>query len=345
MDQRLRKATRDDVARKAGVSAATVSYVINDGPRGVSDEAREKVLKAIRALGYRPDRIARSLRLQEPFAIGVILPDTNWSYYAELARAIEAVAFEKGSPVSVGYSSFESEREVQYVERLLSERAAGVIWVPSTADPRVVQRLRSHGVPLVVLERRVVGEDDLPTILVDNFRGAYLATEYLIHLGHKRIGHITRENELSDTSEKLAGYREALQDNRVPIDESLIRRGGVDQAAGRLCALDLLHQRPAPTAIFAYNDISAIGVLRAAFECGIDVPQNLSVVGFDDIKEASFTCPSLTTVAQPKSELGRMGAELLFQLIDGEQPEQSKPITAGVSVVARESTANPSPAR
>jgi LacI family transcriptional regulator len=336
-----RKATRDDVARRAGVSAATVSYVMNDGPRGVSERARAKVLQAVRELGYRPDRIARSLRLQQAFAIGVILPDTNFTYYAELARAVEAVAFEHGAPVLVGYVPHTSERELQYAERLLSDRAAGVIWVPSTADGRAAQRLRALGVPLVVLERKVPGESELPTILVDNYRGAYLATEYLIHLGHRRIGHITRDSDLSDGVEKLEGYYAALRDNKVPIDEALVSEGGFDQSAGRDCALGLLASASPPTAIFAYNDICAMGILRAAYEMGVEVPAELSVVGFDDIKESSFTCPALTTVSQPKFELGRMGAELLFRLIAGEQPEQTEPITEGVAVVERESAAPP----
>jgi LacI family transcriptional regulator len=332
------RATRNDVARKAGVSTATVSYVINNGPRRVSDEAREKVLKAVRELGYQPNRIAQSLRLQEAFVIGVILPDTSNSYFAEVARSIERVAFEQRFSVSLGYSAYEPERELQYAERLLSERAAGVIWVPSTADSRVAQRLRAHGVPLVLLDRNVPGQEDLPTIDVDNFRGAYLATEYLIRQGHRRIAHITRRNELGHSSERLRGYCEALRDNGVRVDESLIRREGFDQRAGRDCTLGLLGERPAPTAIFAYNDVSAVGVLRAAYERNVRVPQELSVVGFDDITEASFTCPALTTVAQPKSELGRIGAELLLRLIRGEQPGHGERITEGVSVVVRESS-------
>jgi LacI family transcriptional regulator len=333
--------TRDDVARTAGVSAATVSYVVNDGPRSVSAETRKKVLRAIEKLGYKPNAVARNLRRQRTSTIGLILPDTYNPYFAEVARVVEQTALECNFTVVLCHSNYELERELQYVSLLQAERAAGVIWFPATKNAEPARRLSEYGVPLVVLDRNVGGEKS-SSVVADNFRGGYIATQHLIDLGHRRIGCISRPYDLHHSQERVRGYREALEDSGIFIGNNYIVKGGFRLEEGRKATYKLLTMDFAPTAIFAYNDIMAIGALRAAKEMNLRVPEDLSVVGFDDIPQSAFTCPALTTVRQPKDEMGKRGAEILFELINGEISSSKIDPPLDVELVIRESTASTS---
>lgn len=329
--------TRDDVARRAGVSPATVSYVVNNGPRPVSPETRTRVLQAIKDLGYQPNAIARSLRRQRTSTLGLVLPDTNNPYFAEVARAVETAAFSQDFRVVLCHSNYDPEREQQYMDLLIAERAAGVIWIPSTENPAPGMRLIERRVPLVLLDRKLEGLPT-PAIVADNYQGGYLATEHLIKLGHRRIGFIARPVALTHAEERARGYAAALREHGLPVDQELIVAGGFRHDRGHAAACLLFRKASPPTAIFAYNDIMAIGALRAAWENRLRVPQDLSIVGFDDIPEAAFTCPSLTTVYQPKSEMGRRGAELLLQMIRGEAPAPVGAPHLAVHLVVRESS-------
>ena len=325
-----------DVAERAGVSVATVSHVINQ-TRPVSDELRRRVLVAMEELGYHPNALARSLRQKRTSTLGLIVPDTNNPYFAEVARGVEQVAFERDFTVILCHSDYNPERELQYVDVLYAKRAAGVIWIPATENCEAAERLTGYGVPLVVLDRRTP-EVQCPSVLADNFRGGYAATEHLITLGHRRIGCIARPVGLSHSQDRILGYQSALRDHGLPLDEALIAKGGFRLENGRQAAFYLFDLNPPPTALFAYNDIMAIGALRAAHERGLRVPQDFSIVGFDDIPQAAFTCPALTTVSQPKLDMGRRGAELLFDLIEGKRPPTETDAPLEVRLVVREST-------
>jgi LacI family transcriptional regulator len=340
MDLTEKPITRDDVARAAGVSPATVSYVINNGPRPVAPETREKVLAAIRELGYQPNAVARNLRLQRSSTIGLILPDTHNPYFAEVARGVEQVAFEQGYTVMLCHSDYNPEREIQYVNVLFAERAAGVIWFPSVNSSEPAQRLSSFGIPLVVLDRFVPGLQ-CPTVVANNFRGGYMATKHLIELGHESIACISRPNELYHSQERVRGYLTALQDHHLASSKELIVKGGFRLEDGRAATFKLLNFKHPPTAIFAYNDFMAIGALRAASERGLRVPEDLSIVGFDDIPQSAFTVPALTTIRQPKLDMGRRGTELLINLIDCKSPPTEAEAPLDVELIIRESTASP----
>lgn len=325
-----------DVAERADVSVATVSHVINE-TRPVSDELRQRVLAAMDELGYQPNALARSLRRQRTSTLGLIIPDTNNPYFAEVARGVEQVAFERDFTVILCHSDYSVKRELQYVDVLRAERAAGVIWIPATENCEPAKRLAEYGVPLVVLDRRVP-EVQCLSVLADNFRGGYIATEHLIGLGHHRIGCIARPVGLSHSQDRILGYQAALRDHSLPDDESLIAKGGFRLENGRKATFCLLDMEPPPTAIFAYNDIMAIGALRAVHERGLRVPEDFSVVGFDDIPQAAFTCPALTTVSQPKLDMGCRGAELLLDLIARKTPPDEVADLLEVQLVVREST-------
>lgn len=332
---------RDDVARLAGVSSATVSYVINNGPRPVSAETRARVLEAIERLGYRPNAVARNLRRQRTSTLGLILPDAQNPFFAEVAQGIQRVALDNGYVLIQCHSDFSEERELQFVETLYVERTAGVLWFPTSGNAEPARRLAEYQVPLVLIDRLTPGVA-APYVVTDNFRGGYLATQHLIEAGHTRIGCIARPRDLSHSQQRIQGYLRALQDHGLPVDESLIVRSGYRPEAGRLAGLELIQHSPRPTAIFAYNDFMAIGSLRAAYEQGLRVPEDLAIVGFDDIPQAAVTCPSLTSVSAPKSELGERAAHLLIDLIDG-KPVAETQIVLDVELVVRESTTRRGP--
>jgi len=339
MNSIKKQVTRNDVATAAGVSPATVSYVINNGPRPVAPETHQKVLDVIQSLGYRPNEVARSLRLRRTSTLGLILPDTLNPYFSEVVRGVEQYAFDYGYTVILCHSDYSVEREIQYVNVMQAERAAGVIWFPATADPKPALMLADYGIPMVVLDRTVSGID-CPSVLADNYKGGCLATQYLIDLGHRNIGCIARPFELQHSQERVRGFEETLDKNGLLVDPTRIVRGGFRLEDGRTAAIQLMDQHPTITAIFAYNDFMAIGALRAAYERSLRVPQDISIVGFDDIPQAKFTNPALTTVQQPKLEMGKKGAELLLNLINGKPTlkEGLKPLA--VQLVIRESAGN-----
>jgi len=333
-----RHVTRNDVAHEAGVSPAIVSYVVNNGPRPVAPETYKRVIEAIERLGYKPNAIARSLRLQRTSTIGLILPDTQNPYFAEVVRGVEKIASQHGYSIILCHSDYSLEQEIRYVNVLESERVAGVLWFPATDNAKPQQILSESGVPVVILDRIVSGLQ-AHCVIADNFRGGYLATKHLIQLGHSRIGCIARPLDLYHSQERVRGYRAALSENGLPDDSSLIVKGGFRLEDGRSAAIQLFDQQPPPTAIFAYNDFMALGALRAASERGLNIPNDVSIIGFDDIPQSSFTVPALTTIRQPKLEMGCRGAELLLDLITKKKRRNAVESPLGVQLIIRESTA------
>ncbi len=332
------KITRNDVAEHAGVSPSTVSYVVNNGPRPVSAETRAKVLQAIEALGYRPNAVARNLRRQRTSTVGLILPDTSNTYFAEVAKGIESVAYDNDYTVVFCHSGYQLERELSYVDHLYSEQVAGIIIIPATSSLESLERLLKYHIPTVSLDRYIEGVD-VPSIVAKNFEGGYLAGQHLISLGHTRIGCIARPVDLSHAQDRINGCLTALQEAGLPHKKSWIARGGYTMENGRKAMETLLGLEDPPTAVFCYNDMMAIGALKAAREMGFRVPEDISVVGFDDIAEASFTSPALTTINQAKFDMGQQGMKLLLSLIN-EQPMEALEIVSplDVELVIREST-------
>jgi len=337
MIKKSRTVTRDEVARAAGVSSATVSYVVNNGPRPVANETRKKVLDAIQQLGYKPNAMARNLRLQHSTTIGLIVPDIHNPYFAEVARGVEQMASENGLTMVLCHSDYKLEGELHYVEVLQTERSAGVIWFPATNSAEPALRIADYGMPLVVLDRVVPGVR-APAVVADNYLGGYLAARHLIDLGHRVIGCITRPTELYHSTERVRGFRQALNDKHIEMNAALLVNGGFRLDDGCDAAKKLIAASPRPTAIFAYNDFMAIGALRAAFELGLKVPDDLAIVGFDDIPQAAFTCPALTTISQPKLEMGRNGVALLIEEMEEPSLSSNPNPPLAVKLIVREST-------
>jgi len=303
-------ATIRDVARAAQVSTSTVSHVIN-GTRYVSPDTRERVLQAMAELNYSPNRLARSLRNNRTLTLGVLLPNSANPFFAELLLGIENVCFERGYNIIMGNASDDPQRELEYLQVLLSRQVDGILLISTGAYNESLALLASHETPVVMVDRTA----DIPTvdeILTANKQGGVLATEYLLGLGHRRIGCITGPSYLTPSAERVEGYTEALQTAGVPLDEALIVNGDFLHESGYRATRQLLALPVPPTAIFACNDLMAVGAICALHEAGLGVPEDVSVVGYDDIPLASYTVPRLTTIAQPAREIGQLAAERLI---------------------------------
>ncbi|WP_322806462.1 LacI family DNA-binding transcriptional regulator [Thermanaerothrix sp.] len=324
-----------EVAARAGVSPTTVSHVINN-TRFVSPEARERVLQAMEELGYRPNVLARSLRRGETRTLGLILPDSANPFFAEVARAIEDAAFREGYNVILGNSENELEKERLYVEVLTTKQVDGLIFVAAGDRSQSLEGLVRQGLPVVVVDRQLT-HLDVDTVLADNLQGGLLATRHLIHLGHRRIGCITGPSHLTPSAQRVIGYRQALGEAGLRIEEDLIVRGDFSPRSGYLAARRLFSHPHPPTAIFACNDMMAIGALRALAELRLAVPDAVAVIGFDDIELASYASPPLTTIRQDKVALGQAAVRLLLERIaDRDLP--ARRVVIPTTLIERETT-------
>jgi LacI family transcriptional regulator len=329
------RVTRNDVARRARVAPSTVSYVINNGPRPVSLEARERVLKAIDDLGYHPSDVARSLRTRRTLTIGLVIPDITNPFYGEMVQAVEEVSLRHGYTVILGHSSHLPERELRYAQVLRSKQVDGVIFLPVTPDLEPVATLTRAGIEVVVLERDVPG---YPCIVADEHNGGCLATRHLLELGHRKIGCIVLAGDSTSSVARAEGYRTALQEAGISPEQGWIVESEYGYVAGETAAHELLKLPERPTAVVAHNDLIAIGAMKAFMEAGLRVPADISVVGFDDIAAASYVQPPLTTVAYPKRQMGRAGIEMLLGLLSSQEGMSTGTLKLAVELVVRAST-------
>lgn len=329
--------TMKDVAQAAGVSVTTVSHVINE-TRYVSEELRERVLKAMEELNYHPNSLARSLRQGISHTIGLIVPDNSNPFFADVARVVETRGFEAGYSTILCNTDGQLEKELAYVNVLLAKQVDGVIFIAASSQSEHITLLTEERVPVVIADRQMP-DAEVDVVLVDNYRGGYLATEYLISLGHHRIGCITGPSDTTPSADRVRGYKDALTSAGLPVDESLIVRGDFRYASGISGAQKLLDLKDPPTAIFAHNDVMAMAAMATIREKGFSIPEDISIVGFDDIPQASFTSPPLTTIAQPIQDIGRIATDLLIERMSGTTPHPSRKIILDVKLVVRGSCA------
>lgn len=329
-----RRATINDVAVAAGVSVSTVSKAVH-GRYGVSPDTMRRVLDVVDKLGYQSSLGASSMRSHRTGVIGVLVPAFE-PFSAEILKGVGAAVRGTGFDL-LAYSGSQDGTgegwERRSVSRLSGTLIDGVIMV----TPSVVTV--SGEVPIVAIDPHT-GPADLPTVESDSFHGAQLATRYLIELGHTRIGFIAGRPDLRSSVLRDAGYRSVLLEAGIPFDAGLVGVGRYQEDASRELAHELLSQVDRPTAIFAANDLSAIAVLSVAHDLGIAVPAELSVIGFDDIPEASRHVPALSTVRQPMQRLGEVATRLLLALMNGETPEQTH-VRLPTRLVPRATTAPP----
>ena len=306
--------TIKDVAHRAGVSTATVSRVINE-TRFVSEELRARVYRAMEELNYRPNAIARSLRRRETRNIALIVPDVAYPFLAEVVKGVEDTSFELGYSAILCASSDSTERETACVRLLLEKQVDGVVFISVGEGLGHIHTLIKRGVPVVVCDQDPP-DVEVDTVVADNGGSGYQATDHLIRLGHRRIGCIAGPAGLFVSDGRLDGHRRALQAHGLPWQEPLVVRGdfrcrGGYEAMGELLALD-----DPPTAVFACNDLMAMGAICAASKDRLGIPQDIAIVGCDDIALAAFTNPSLTTVVHPKHEMGAVAVRMLVRRIE-----------------------------
>jgi myo-inositol 2-dehydrogenase/D-chiro-inositol 1-dehydrogenase len=311
-------ATIYDVARLAGVSPSTVSHVLNS-TRKVSLATRRRVEDAIDALSYRPNDTARMLRAGHAKLIGLVLPDLSNTYFADLARALEMLAYEQGARLLTCNSDYERDREAAYVDDLVRRRVDGILIAPVAPDAEVEAALQKTGVPVILIDR-VSQHSTLPSIGIDNAAAAALAAEHLYSLGHRRIGCICAQPGLAESvDQRTRGFIDGLARLGIALPETAIACADFKISGGMEAASRLLAACPDLTAIFCANDPMAVGAVKAAAAAGRAVPEDLSIIGFDDSLEAQVSQPPLTTVAQPIEEIAAGAMALLRGGGKGEQ--------------------------
>ncbi|WP_137939199.1 LacI family DNA-binding transcriptional regulator [Chitinivorax sp. B] len=312
-------ATMKEVAHRAGVSVTTVSHVLN-GTRHVSDDARGRIEQAIRDLSYVPSAVARSLKHNVTHTVGMMIPNSSNPYFAEILRVIESRCFDAGYNVILCNSDDNPHKQSVYLRVLTERRIDGLIVVTSGEDAGLPELLADLTLPLVLVDREMENVDcDL--VEVSHVQGGYLATQHLLTLGHRNIACISGPTELSPSDQRIAGWQLAMGEAGIEPADDALWRSDFTSRGGYQAMHALLRQPQRPSAVFVCNDLMAIGAMCAAYELGIRVPDQLSVIGFDDIELASFSSPPLTTVAQPKERIGALAVDMLLEHIQGRRDE------------------------
>ncbi|HZH63056.1 MAG TPA: LacI family DNA-binding transcriptional regulator, partial [Metabacillus sp.] len=308
-----------DVAKLANVSPATVSRVLSH-PKLVSVETRRKVMEVIKQVNYKPHLVARQFRTQETKIILVVVPDITSAFFSKVLRGIEHVAIEHGYQVILGDTEDTVEREKEYVNLLLQKQADGMVLLTARLNKKSLEEI-SKNYPIVLACEYIDGLN-IPTVSIDNISSARKATEHLINLGHTKIAHITGSINVVLSRDRLRGFQQAMLSHNLEVESVYIQEGDSSFESGYQQMLKLLALEEPPTAVFAFNDDMAMGAIKAAKERGITIPGDLAIIGFDNVKMSSIIEPNLTTVDQPKYEIGKKAMELLIRLINGELPKK-----------------------
>ncbi len=331
-------ATIKDVAKAAGVSVATVSRVINKSPKA-SQASIDSVSKAMSDLGYRPNAAARALVSQSTNTMGVLVGDVSDPFFGTLVKAVDTIAHQNGKHLLVGNGYHSAEDERRAIELLINNRCdALVIHSKALSDQELIDFSKaSKG---MVLINRHIPELADRCVSLDNHKGAYLATEFLIRQGHSKIACITSSHEIEDVNERISGYRDALSAHHISLPESYIESGEPNSEGGETAMTHLLTKAVDITAVVAYNDYMAAGALSVLEENGIDAPSKISIVGFDDGFIARYVKPRLTTVRYPIQMMAEKAANLALELAKGEGIAQPEPMRYSPTMVKRDSVKN-----
>jgi len=327
-------ATLRDVAQEAGVSIKTVSRVVNNQGE-ISDATRQRVLVAIDKLGYRPSKLARALVTQHTDTIGLVLGDITNPFFPEVARGVLDIAESLGYDVFLCNSDGDHPREVRILHSLADHAVDGIIIFPTFALETMLDEVAVPGRPLVSVNRPFDGPW-ASSVMMHSYRGAKQAVNHLLARKHRAIAMIAGQTSDAPRLQRIKGYRDALLEHDVPVREEWIVPGAPIQARGRESARELLMRSPEITAIFAYNDLLALGAMQACRELGRRVPEDCAIIGFDDIPLADSISPALTTVRVDKYELGRQAMNRLLQML-AEPGVELGPVWMDVELVVRQS--------
>ncbi len=326
----------NDVARRAGVSIATVSRVINKGSN-VNEETRAKVLKAIKELKYQPSRVAKRLRSKSTSSnlIGLLIPDIQNPFYVDVLRGVEDVAYENNYAIIMCNFAQDEKKEKMYLDILQQESIDGLIAAPAHEKDSNVIKLLNDGLPIVCVDRGLTGKD-VDVVVVNNRDGAYVAVDHLIKSGYKRIAYISGQKQIPSSKYREMGYRDAIEDNGMQVDVELIKYGDSKHGSGVELCEELLSGANPPDAIFTGNNLITLGALETIHKRELRIPEDVAIVGFDDMMWSISLNPPLSAVRQPAYEIGKRACELLIQRIS--DPKRSPiQMTLNTKLILRKS--------
>ena len=339
MTDGLRRPNLKDVASRAGTSIATASRVLNNIGY-IADETRERVMQAAEALNYQPNLRAKGLRRGSSHTVGILIPNLQNAYYTALADSISLLLTRNGYQLLLSSTRDDPAIEWETLRTMLGHDVDGLIWVPTSHDPRLLKILESQRTPTVSIIRRCA-KDMLDTIVFEDFAGSRAATQHLIQLGHRRIGFIGGDIHHSSNYDRWQGYLAALKAAAIPVDEKLIRLGSTRSSWGSLAANELLSLAERPTALYAASNAIMAGVMKTVYQHKVRIPEQLSLICFDDLDWFSFSSPPITAIAISHERIAEAAVELLLQRIQEARTSEHKPIEIQVNfdLIIRGSTA------
>lgn len=328
------------IAAMSGVSLGTVSNVLS-GSTSVGEELRRKVLLAVEQTGYQRNELARGLRREKTNMIAIIIPDIRNPFFPSVVRGAEDVAFADGYRLIICNTDNDPEREKTHLTQLRTYVPSGLVVITSNVKgfATEIEPLRRAGTAVVCVDRLPRGWDG-DSMTSSNERGAREATEYLLRLGHKRLAMIAGLQHSTSFDNRRSGFKRALRERGITIRPEYIQQSGADSQSGYVTAMRLMKLRPRPTALLAGNDVIALGALRAFRELGLRCPEDVSLIGFDDLDFCEMTAPALTTVSQPGYEFGSAAATLLLQRIRGDL-QHPRHVVMDTTLKLRQSVARP----
>jgi LacI family transcriptional regulator len=325
------KVTIVEVAKEAGVGPSTVSRVLN--AQSVSDQKREAVLRAIKKLNYRPNLMARNLRTSVSKICGLVIPDICNSFFGQIAGGAGAVLEKQGYELIIANTGQKMEKQNEAIQTMVTRQVDGIMLCAIGGEGELANQINKDNCPIVIIDNKLKKMDELDSVMVDNVESAYSITEHLCMIGYKRFAIITGPLEQSSAAERLAGFRKALEDYNLELDEEMIREADFTIRGGREAARLLLEKKP--DAIVAANNHLAIGAITEIRRSGFEVPDNIAVVGFDDTEVGELIDPPLTIMSQPAIEMGETAARLLLHRICSENetiPVQARVLPARLIV-------------
>lgn len=311
--------TLKDVANRAGVSTSLVSYVLN-GKKTVRPETHARIIKAVKELDYRPNLLARCLKTRESRTIGILVPDLSNVFYIEMIKGVEEIVNAAGYSTILCNSNGNYTRELQYISVLRSKNIDGLIYIGTGCD--IDPELQKCDIPVVIIDR--VTGNEAYTVTTDNVTGGYLATEYLLRKGRRHIAFIGMNREANTIRDRYTGYRRALAEFNVELDEKLYDEANVSYEAGYVAMCNMLEAAPYVDAVFASSDFLAFGAIRAVVDSKLTVPGDIAVIGYDDVAQSKYFIPALTTIHQPTAEMGQHAAQILVTLMRNGEVQENR---------------------
>lgn len=328
-------ATIKDVAREAKVSVTTISRVLNNKP-DVSEATKKKVEKAIKKLGYNPNRVARGLVLRKTNSIGLIIPDINNPFFPEVIKGVERTAKKLGYSLILCNTDNDKIEEKESIFLLRSKQVDGIILSLSLENKEVLKELEKDKFPIVQIDRRI--KDSIyPAITIDNKSSAYIAAEYLIKQGHRKIGHITGDLKTETAIDRLNGFKQALRDHHISCKKEWLLEGDYSKESGKEMMEKIIKLKDRPTALFLANDLMAFGAYETIYNYNYSIPEDFSIIGHDNIEITSFVRPGLTTMDQPKYRLGEIAAKNLINIIENKDKNTFQNVILKNAMIVRDS--------